>query len=78
MVSGARIRKLQQSNPPYVCTAADREGVYCPLVVDPVCGYKPELKCPGDICGYQNYSNGCEACHDPFVTSYTQGKCGIL
>ena len=78
MASGVRVRKLQQSNTPYVCTAQDREGVYCPQVVDPVCGYKPDLVCPGDICNYQTYSNGCEACHDELVESYTQGKCQNL
>ena len=78
IASGARVRFLQKSSNPYVCTPQDKEGVNCPLVVDPVCGYKPELKCPGDICNYQTYDNGCQACHDPLVTSYTQGACGML
>ena len=78
MASGARVRFLQKSNTPYECTSQDREGSVCPLVVDPVCGYKPDLVCTGAICNYQTYNNGCEACHDPLVASYTQGACGLL
>jgi hypothetical protein len=59
----------------YVCTPKDREGDICPLVVDPVCGYRPELVCITTPCNYVTYNNACEACHDEFVVSYTQGKC---
>lgn len=57
------------------CRPKDRLGTLCSLVVDPVCGYKPDIVCTGSPCNYITYSNACEACHDPQVASYTQGKC---
>ncbi len=57
------------------CRHKDRLGKFCSLVVEPVCGYKPDIVCTGSPCNYITYSNACEACHDRQVASYTKGKC---
>ncbi len=60
------------------CTPESREGEFCSLVVQPVCGYKPDIVCADGFptnCNYVTYSNACEACHDPSVASYTKGVC---
>ena len=57
------------------CTDPNRFNEMCMLVVSPVCGYKPDVVCVGLPCNYVTYSNSCEACRDPDVVSYTNGKC---
>ena len=60
---------------PTLCLPKDREGTLCPMVVDPVCGYKTDILCTLIPCNHITYSNACEACHDLGVVSYTQGAC---
>ncbi len=61
---------------PIECTSESRQGEICSLIVEPVCGYKPDTICAAIIpCVYETYSNACEACHDPQVVSYTIGPC---
>ncbi len=57
------------------CPAQGTVPEACPLYIDPVCGYRPDFVCILPSCQYQTYSNGCEACNDPLVVSYTQGPC---
>ena len=60
------------------CTPETREGEFCSLVGQPVCGYKPDIVCADGFptnCNYATYSNACEACHDAAVASYTKGMC---
>ena len=40
----------------------------CTMDYNPVCGSLSEGS-------FKTYSNGCNACSDPIVTSYTQGEC---
>ena len=58
------------------CLARDRIGDLCPMIYEPVCGYKPNQMCITTVpCNYVTYSNACEACHDKEVASYTKGEC---
>ncbi len=60
------------------CTPESRIGEMCMLVVQPVCGYRPDIVCSTNdpiTCNYNTFSNACEACHDPSVASYTKGAC---
>lgn len=59
----------------HVCTANQKKGIICTQIYDPVCAYKPNIRCITTPCNYITYPNACQACHDPNVYSYTKGAC---
>ena len=58
------------------CEPAQRQGDVCFQLYDPVCA-KVNIQCIKAPCDpvNQTFSNGCEACRNPLVESYTKGEC---
>ncbi len=57
------------------CRPKDRKSQACLMIYQPVCGYKPHIRCVKAPCNYITYSNSCTACLDPDVRAYTPGPC---
>lgn len=50
------------------CTEEQRFAEVCPMVYEPVCGYKEDGTS-------ETYGNDCEACKNPEVIYYVEGEC---
>ena len=59
------------------CLPKDRKQAFCREIYQPVCGYKPNIRCFTTPCNHVTYSNKCVACKDVNVESYTVGKCTL-
>ncbi|MBI5389598.1 hypothetical protein HZB01_04430 [Candidatus Woesearchaeota archaeon] len=57
------------------CTPESRQGEYCTMEYNPVCGWFDEnINCIKYPCA-QTFGNSCAACHDAKVAYWTQGEC---
>ena len=50
------------------CMPEQRDVEVCPMVYEPVCGYKEDGTS-------ETYGNDCEACKNPEVIYYIEGEC---
>ena len=63
-------------NIPKLCKPEERKAEFCTKIYAPVCGINPYIRCIRAPCpNTQTFSNACEACKSPMVTSYTAGAC---
>jgi len=58
-----------------VCTPESRQGEFCTMDYNPVCGwYDESISCIKYPCA-QTYSNACQACKKSMVKGWTAGEC---
>lgn len=62
----------------FKCKPSDRKGLICPEIFQPVCGFRPGIRCFTTPCTHVTFSNSCFACHDTTVVSYTIGECTVI
>lgn len=65
----------QESNSTVYCGPYADTSVACPDVSDPVCAPYPRYCISTPCPQVMEFYNGCVACQDPTVTSYTLGRC---
>lgn len=61
----------------HICTPEEKRAEFCSLEYAPVCGLQ-EVQCVTEPCEPvpETFSNGCMACSQGNVVSYTEGVCG--
>ncbi len=73
---GSLVTKTPNSPASLTCTPDQRPGTLCSQIYQPVCG-TINIQCVKAPCNpvTQTFANGCTACHNPLVNSYTAGTC---